>query len=153
MIEFYGYSDGRAIAWQNHKNLMTAALWSLAGCIPILLVTFLFRVYAMAVILLFPAILLLLSFAVFLFVKYDTKIFLSGTKQKHRFRLQDGHLFRDNRELKKLSVFVYRNHLLLESAKSCYYVPNDGYISGNREQLLQQLGCTGKPRSVLQFPI
>ncbi len=139
MIEFYGYNDGRATAWWNHKNLMIAFRWSLVGCIPMLLIAFGFKIYGLMVILVLPTVLLSFSYFVFLFVRYDTNVFLSGTKVRHKFRLQDGHLFKDNREIKELALYKYKNHLLLETPNSYFYISNDGYTVGNREQFLQQI--------------
>lgn len=139
MIEFYVFHDGRAIAWWNHKNLMTAFHWSLVGCIPMLLIALWFKIYGLLLILLLPTILLFFSYFVFVFVRYDTNVFLKGTRVKHKFRLQDGHLFKDKKEVKGLSLYTYKNHLLLETSNSYFYIPNDGYTIGNREQFLQQI--------------
>ena len=83
MIEFYAYTNGKAIAVNNHKNLINIFLASLLPAIIFSAFAIVFFPLALIVIWFIPVLFLCLSFLVFLFERYDDKVFLEGTSKKH----------------------------------------------------------------------
>ncbi len=139
MIEFYGYVNGKAVGVNNHKNLFCAFLISLLPAIVLSAFAIVFLPIVLIAIWLLPILFLSLSYLVFLFVRYDDKTFLKGTKTKYVIRIADGAIFVDNKpktNIKKVVLYTYKKYLLLVINNKFYLVPNQSYTSGSRAQLL-----------------
>lgn len=139
MIEFYGHTDGNAAAINNHKNLINVFWVSLLPAIVLSAFAVAFFPLALIAIWIIPVLFLGLSFAVFLFRRYDDKVFLAGTRKKHIIRVENDAVYVDNKPRKRIKnviIYKYKKYLLLILNDKFYLVPNDAYISGGRAQLL-----------------
>ena len=84
-MKFKARNGGKAIAIHNHIRVFRAFAVTLPLC---LILTVIFPPLFLS--LLLPAGLLLLSFLVLLFERYDENVFLQGEKKDHAFRVTDG---------------------------------------------------------------
>lgn len=139
MIEFYAYTDGKAVAVNNHKNLINLFWISILPAIIFSVFAIIFLPIALIVIWLLPVIFLIFSYLVFLFQRYDDKVFLEGTANKHIIRVENECLYVDKkqrRSIKKFLLYKYKKYLLLILNGKFYLVPNDAYTIGSREEFL-----------------
>ena len=84
--------------------------------------------------------LLIVSFAVFIPVKYDEKVFLSGVKKDHVFEIKNGVLYKDGKEIKSLKsvkIYRYKRFLYIETSRTAFTVENADFVSGDRESFLE----------------
>lgn len=146
MLQFYAYTNGRAIAVNNHKNMMTIFQVSLAPAILLSVIAMVTYPQALLVIWLLPVMFLIVSYVVLLFEKYDEDVFLQGQKKKHLFSLENGKFFKNGKEMKqikRMSLYKYRNEMLLVfNGNHFYLIPNDAYMVGSRETFLRQVTFT-----------
>ena len=146
MLHFTGYNNGKAIAVNNHKNLMKAFRLSAIPAVLLSVIAILTEPWILLVVWIFPGMMLLFSRMVFWFEKYDEEVFLQGQKKKHDFLLLEGKFYKDGKEMKdiqKVEIYEYKGYLLLEFNRDklgrdrFYLVPDDAYIAGSREELLK----------------
>ena len=142
MIKFHAYNNGKAIAVNNHRNLIMAFKFCLIPTALLSVVAVFTEPIALLVIWLLPLLLLLFSRLVFLFENYDEEVFLQGQKKKHVFVVEDGRFLKNGKEMKrieKLELFPYKKYLLLVfNGDNFYLVPDDGYLMGSREELVAE---------------
>lgn len=139
MIEFYAYTNGKAVAVNNHKNLINFFWISILPAIIFSAFAIVFFPLALIVIWFIPVLFLCLSFLVFLFERYDDKVFLEGTSKKHIIRMENNAVYVDKKErkyIKKVTLYKYKKYLLLILNDKFYLVPNEAYIVGGREEFL-----------------
>ena len=89
--------------------------------------------------LVFPFAFLLLAYVQFAFVRYNTKVFLSGSKQVHNFEIEDAKLLRNKTQIKVLEnikIFRYKKFLFMVTAKTYYVIKNEDYLEGCREEFI-----------------
>jgi hypothetical protein len=89
--------------------------------------------------LIMPLMFLVFSFAVFLFAKYDEKIFLSNEIKDHVFEIRNNCLFKNGKEVKltqSIIIYQYNEFLYMETSHSMFTIKNTDYIEGNREELI-----------------
>lgn len=130
-IRFKARNGGSAIAVRNHILLFRAfAVTLLLSLIP---------AFFVPLILLLPAILLVLSFLVLLFWKYDENTFLEGAKKDHTFRVRDGVIFKDGKEvrlIRSIKLYRYRGFLYMETSHSMFIIRDTDYAAGSRDDLV-----------------
>ena len=130
-IRFKARNGGSAIAVRNHILLFRAfAVTLLLSLIP---------AFFVPLILLLPAILLVLSFLVLLFWKYDENTFLEGAKKDHTFRVRDGVIFKDGKEvrlIRSIKLYRYRGFLYMETSHSMFIIRDTDYAAGSRDELI-----------------
>ena len=139
MIEFYAYTNGKAVAVNNHKNLINFFWISILPAIIFSVFAIVFFPLALIVIWFIPVLFLCLSFLVFLFERYDEKVFLEGTSKKHIIRMENNAVYVDKKErknIKKVTLYKYKKYLLLILNDKFYLVPNEAYTIGRREEFL-----------------
>jgi hypothetical protein len=130
-IRFKARNGGAAIAVRNHILLFRAfAVTLLLTLIP---------AFFVPLILLLPAILLVLSFLVLLLWKYDENTFLEGAKKDHTFRIRDGVIFKDGKEIRlirSIKLYRYRGFLYMETSHSMFIIRDTDYAAGSRDELI-----------------
>lgn len=142
MILFYGYNDGQALAIQNRRNLARVALYSLIVVIPFTVIGIITTEYLWLLCWIFPCAFLALALATFLFRKYDDEVFLKGEKKRHIFKVENGEIYKDGKEIKqvdKIKIYVYKDYLFMETSHSFFRIPNEAYEVGSRQELLQSM--------------
>ncbi|MBQ7774689.1 MAG: hypothetical protein IJ379_02120 [Lachnospiraceae bacterium] len=140
MIKFHAYNNGKAIAVNNHRNLIKAFKYCLIPAILLSVVAVFTEPIALVVIWLLPLLLLMFSRLVFLTEKYDEEVFLQGQKKKHVFTIENGKVLKNGKEMKnikKVELFRYKDYLLLVFNRDSFYlVPDDAYLVGSRQELM-----------------
>lgn len=138
-IEFYGYNDTRALAFYTAIIMLQIFIACLIVSLLTIPFAIVFSIYEILYIFIIPGFFLfLVPISYLINVKYKT--FLKGLKVKHKFTLESGYLFKDNKVIKKydeISIYKFKNFLLLVLAKSYYMVRNADYIEGSREEFLK----------------
>ncbi len=129
MIEFYGYNDARAIAAFNKRNLIRMFLIIALICLIISIIAFIIPLYELLYVWgIFFFLMLLVLFASS-FNKHDDKILkLKGIHTKHKFKIDQFKLFKDNVEIKEkryIKFYTYKNYIFLELKQSYYYIPKE----------------------------
>lgn len=130
-ICFKARNGGAAIAVRNHILIFRAFAVTLLFCV--------IPAFFLPWILLLPAFLLLLSFLVLLFWKYDENTFLEGAKKNHTFRIRDGVIFKDGKELRlirSIRIYRYRGFLYMETSHSMFVIRDTDYTEGSRDELI-----------------
>ena len=153
MIKCYGYRNGRAVAVNNHKNLMKAFWITLLPAAALSVPAVMFLPAALIAVWLLPVLFFCLSRLVFAFVKYDEKVFLEGQKKRHVLQIENGSLLIDGkcRRLNKISLYSYKRELLLIlNGSSFYLIPDGDYLVGSREELLSCFTFRGRHTATLK---
>lgn len=130
-IVFKGRNGGKAMAVHNHIRVFRA--------FAVTLILSLIPAFFMPLILLLPALLLALSYLVLLFEKYDENTFLKDVKKNHTFRVTDGVIFKDGREIRlinSIKLYRYRGFLYMETSHSMFVIRDKDYTAGSRDQLI-----------------
>lgn len=155
MILFYGYNDGQALAIQSRRNLVRVALYSLILVIPFTVIGIITSEYLWLLCWIFPCLFFVLAIANFLFVKYNDEVFLKGVKTKHRFQVENGKIYKDGKEIKrvdKIKVYPYKNSLFMETSHSFFRIPDGEYQVGSRQELLQIMTINRNHTIKLRLP-
>ena len=138
-MKFKGRNGGMAVALHNHISMFRVFLISfLVLLIPTIIFICISNPYFW-IFLIMPFGFFVLSFAVFLFVKYDENIFLSAEKKEHIFEIKNDCLFKDGKEIKlinSIKIYRYKNFLYMETSHSMFVIQNTDFILGNREDFL-----------------
>ena len=138
-MKFKGRNGGMAVALHNHISMFRVFLISFfVLLIPTIIFICISNPYFW-VFLIMPFGLLILSFVVFLFVKYDENVFLSAEKKEHIFETKNNCLFKDGKEIKlinSIKIYRYKNFLYMETSHSMFVIQNTDFILGNREDFL-----------------
>ena len=138
-MKFKGRNGGLAVAMRNHIMSFRAFVISLlVFLVPTIISVCMFNPYFW-VFLIMPLMFLVLSFAIFLFVDYDERIFLGGSKKDHIFEIKNNALFKDRKEVKSIQtikIYRYNGFLYMETSHSMYIIKNTDYIEGNREEFI-----------------
>lgn len=139
-IKFIAYNDGRAIFIYNRIKLFPFFLVSLILSFFALIPTFIFSIYELLFIFILPLLFLIFLAIDYLCISYNNKTFLKGKKQKHTFILEKGILYKDGKMVKSMDdiqLYRYKKYLFLILRKSYYYIKNDDFIEGSREDFLK----------------
>lgn len=133
-MKFKARNGGKAIAIHNHIRVFRAFAVTLPLCLILTVI-----VPSLFLSLLLPAGLLLLSFLVLLFEKYDENVFLQGERKDHTFRIEDGLIYKDGKEIKlirSIRVYRYRGFLYMETSHSMFVIMDTDYTVGSRDELI-----------------
>ena len=133
-MKFKARNGGKAIAIHNHIRMFRAFAVTLPLCLILTVI-----VPSLFLSLLLPAGLLLLSFLVLLFEKYDENVFLQGEKKDHTFRIKDGLIYKDGKEIKlirSIRIYRYRGFLYMETSHSMFVIMDTDYTVGSRDELI-----------------
>ena len=138
-MKFNGKNGGLAMAIRNHIMMFRAFLISfLVFLIPTIIFICISNPYFW-VFLIMPLMFLIISFTLFMFLKYDEKVFLSQDKKEQVFEIKDDCFFQDGKikSIKSIKIYCYKNFLYMETANSMYIIKNTDFILGNREDFLK----------------
>lgn len=133
-MKFKARNGGKAIAIHNHIRVFRAFAVTLPLCLILTVI-----VPSLFLSLLLPASLLLLSFLVLLFERYDENVFLKGEKKDHTFRIEDGLIYKDGKEIKlipSIRIYCYRGFLYMETSHSMFVIMDTDYMVGSRDELI-----------------
>lgn len=142
-MKFKARNGGKAIAIHNHIRMFRAFAVTLPLC---LILTIIFPPLFLS--LLLPAGLLLLSFLVLLFERYDENVFLQDEKKDHTFRVTDGVIYKDGREIKlirSIRIYRYKGFLYMETSHSMFVIRDTDYTEGSRSELIEWAKENGIP--------
>ena len=133
-MKFKARNGGKAIAIHNHIRMFRAFAVTLPLCLILTVI-----VPSLFLSLLLPAGLILLSFLVLLFERYDENVFLQGEKKDHTFRIKDGLIYKDGKEIKlirSIRIYRYRGFLYMETSHSMFVIMDTDYTVGSRDELI-----------------
>ena len=133
-MKFKARNGGKAIAIHNHIRVFRAFAVTLPLCLILTVI-----VPSLFLSLLLPAGLLLLSFLVLLFERYDENVFLQGERKDHTFRIEDGLICKDGKEIKlirSIRIYRYRGFLYMETSHSMFVIMDTDYTVGSRDELI-----------------
>ena len=138
-ISFYGYNDGKAIEIYNCINLFLPTVISVILSLAVSLFSYLFRNPYLLVIWILPAILFLTYILCISMTGYNDRVFLSGTKKKHSFIVENETLVRDGKPMKTdgIKVYAFKGFVFLITQKTYYRIPNNEFIGISREEFLR----------------
>ena len=142
-MKFKARNGGKAIAIHNHIRVFRAFAVTFPLCLILTVI-----VPSLFPSLLLPALLLLLSFLVPLFEKYDENVFLQGEKKDHTFRIVDGLIYKDGKEIKlirSIKIYRYKGFLYMETSHSMFVIKDTDYMVGSREELIEWARENGIP--------
>lgn len=138
-MKFKGRNGGMAVAMRNHIMLFRAfAITLLIALVPTIIFIYINNP-SFWVFLILPLMLLVFSYVVFFFSKYDDRVFLSNQKKEHIFEVKNNTLFKDGKEIKliqSIKIYRYKKFLYMETPHSAFVISNADYISGDRETFL-----------------
>ena len=139
IISFYGYNDGKAIEIYNCINLFLPTAISVILALVFSLFAYLFRNPYLLVIWILPVILFLTYILCISMTGYNNRVFLSGTKKKHSFIVENETLVRDGKPMKTdgIKVYAFKSFVFLITQKTYYRIPNDEFIGISREEFLR----------------
>ena len=139
IISFYGYNDGKAIEIYNCINLFLPTAISVILALVFSLFAYLFRNPYLLVIWILPVILFLTYILCISMTGYNDRVFLSGTKKKHSFIVENGTLVRDGKPMKTegIKVYAFKGFVFLITQKTYYRIPNNEFIGISREDFLR----------------
>lgn len=133
-MKFKARNGGKAIAIHNHIRVFRAFAVTLPLCLILTVI-----VPSLFLSMLLPALLLLLSFLVLLFERYDENVFLQGERKDHTFRIEDGLIYKDCKEIKlirSIRIYRYRGFLYMETSHSMFVIMDTDYTVGSRDELI-----------------
>ena len=138
-ISFYGYNDGKAIGIYNCINLFLPTVISVILSLIFSLFSYFFRNPYLLVIWILPAILFLAYILCISMTGYNDRVFLSGTKKKHLFIVENDTLVRDGKPMKTdgIKVYAFKTFIFLITQKTYYRIPNEEFIGISREEFLR----------------
>ena len=142
-MKFKARNGGKAIAIHNHIRVFRAFAVTLPLCLILTVI-----VPSLFLSLLLPASLLLLSFLVLLFERYDENVFLQGERKDHTFRIEDGLIYKDGKEIKlirSIRIYCYRGFLYMETSHSMFVIRDTDYTEGSRSELIEWAKENGIP--------
>ena len=139
IISFYGYNDGKAIEIYNCINLFLPTAISVILALVFSLFAYLFRNPYLLVIWILPVILFLTYILCISMTGYNDRVFLSGTKKKHSFIVENETLVRDGKPMKTdgIKVYAFKGFVFLITQKTYYRIPNNEFIGISREEFLR----------------
>ena len=145
-MKFKGRNGGMAVAIRNHiMGFRVFVISLLISIIPIMVFICAHNPYFW-IFLIIPLMSFVLSFAVFLFIKYDENVFLSLSKKDHVFEIKDNRLSKDGKEIKLvkfIKIYRYKNFLYMETSHSIFIIKDTDFIIGDRESLLKWATVSG----------
>ncbi len=133
-MRFKARNGGKAIAIHNHIRVFRAFAVTLPLCLILTVI-----VPSLFLSLLLPAGLLLLSLLVLLFERYDENVFLQGERKDHTFRIKDGLIYKDGKEIKlirSIRIYRFRGFLYMETSHSMFVIMDTDYKVGSRDELI-----------------
>lgn len=137
-IEMFGYNDTKSIAIYSNIKMMPFFIFSFIVSCLTLIPTFIFNTYELLFIFILPGLFIFLMVFQYI-VNCLAKNFLEGQKVKHKFCLEDGTLYKDGKEIKRISdirMYKFRKFIFLELKQSYYRIMNEDYLTGSREEFL-----------------
>lgn len=142
-MKFKARNGGKSIAIHNHIRVFRAFAVTLPLC---LILTVIFPSLFLSMLL--PALLLLLSFLVLLFERYDENVFLQGERKDHTFRIEEGLIYKDGKEIKlirSIRIYRYKGFLYMETSHSMFVIRDTDYTEGSRSELIEWAKENGIP--------
>ena len=147
MISFYGFNNGKAIAVNNHKNMMNAFWITFLPALILSVIAIIFAPIALIPIWVLPIMFFSFSWLVFITEKYDETVFLQGLKKKHEFLIDNGVIYKNGKKRKnivKMSLYRYKKYLLIVfNGGEFYLIPNNAFIEGSRSEFLSLIQFIG----------
>ena len=147
MVKFYGFNNGKAIAVNNHKNMMNAFWITLLPALILSVIAFIFAPIALIPIWIMPIMFISIAWLVFITEKYDETVFLQGQKKKHEFLIDNGVIYKNGKErknIRKMSLYKYKKYLLIVfNGGEFYLIPNNAFAEGSRNEFLSKVKFTG----------
>ncbi len=140
-IEMIGYNDAKTIAIYSCIKIMPFFLSSLIISFLCLIPTFIFRIYELAFVFIFPVLLIFIIIFQYI-ININYKEFLKGTKVRHKFVFENSSLYKDGKKIKNIEnirLYKLKKYLFLELDKSYYRISNNDFLIGSREEFLNQL--------------
>lgn len=140
-VEMTGYNDEKAVALYSVIKTFHPFIVSLIIACVCAVFAIIFKLPQLTLVFVLPGVLLLFM-ALSYVVNSNYKEFLKGLKTKHDFRLENGILYKDNKEVKStdnIRLYKFNNFLFLELKKSYYRIPDDEYTTGSRTEFLAQV--------------
>ena len=137
-ISFYGYNDGKAIEIYNCINLFLPTVISIMVSLVLSLLSYFLHNPYLLVILIIPVILLLTYILCISVTSYNDRVFLSGSKKRHSFIVDNESLIRDGKPMKTdgIKIYTFKNFVFLITKKNYYRIPNEEFIGISREEFL-----------------
>ncbi len=141
-ISFYGYNDGKAITIHNSISLFWPTIISFLIASIMTVFSIAFSNYFLLVIWGLPLLFVIIFLINIAFTKYNNNVFLDGKRKKHTFRLKDGILFKDGKEIKsvnKIRLYKFKKFIFLELKNSYYRISNEDFIAVSRNDFLTKI--------------
>ncbi len=139
IMKFKGRNGGLALVMRNHIVMFRIFLISLLiFLIPTIVLACIGEPYFW-IFLIIPLFSLILSFVVFLDVKYAENVFLSLEKKDHIFEIKNECIFKDRKKIKlikSIKIYCYKNFLYMETSHSMFIVKNTDFVLGDRNAFL-----------------
>ena len=137
-ISFYGYNDGKAIEIYNCINLFLPTVISIMVSLVLSLLSYFFFFFYLLVIWIIPVILLLTYILRISVTSYNDRVFLSGSKKRHSFIVDNESLIRDGKPMKTdgVKIYAFKNFVFLITKKTYYRIPNEEFVGISREEFL-----------------
>ena len=137
-VSFYGYNDGKAIEIYNCIQLFLPTMISVVVSLFFTVLAFVLNYFYLLVVWVFPA---MMCFSYSLSISltgYNDRVFLSGTKKKHAFIVEQGKLLRDGKPINKdgIKVYAFRKFVFLITKRTYYRIPNEEFVGISREEFL-----------------
>ncbi len=146
MIKFYGFNNGKAIAVNNHKNMMNAFWITFFPSLILSVIAFIFAPLALLPIWIMPIMFISIAWLVFITEKYDETVFLQAQIKKHEFLIDNGVIYKNGKErkdIRKMSLYKYKKYLLIVFNRGEFYlIPNNAFIEGSRSEFLASIRFT-----------
>ena len=138
-ISFYGYNDGKAIEIYNCINLFLPTIISIIAALVLSIISYFLCNPYLLVIWIIPVILFFAYILCISMTGYNDRVFLSGTKKKHSFIVENETLVRDGKPMKTdgIKVYAFKTFIFLITQKTYYRIPNEEFIGISREEFLR----------------
>ncbi|MBE6748235.1 MAG: hypothetical protein E7557_03285 [Ruminococcaceae bacterium] len=142
-VSFYGYNDGKAIRIYNCINLFLPTVISTIASLTLSVLSYVLSNPYLLIIWIIPAILFFTYILCFAFTNYDDRVFLSGSKKKHSFIVENANLIRDGKLVKKdgIKVYPFKKFVFMITQNTYYRIPNEEFVGISREEFLDFIKC------------
>lgn len=140
-IEMIGYNDTKAIGLYSIIKITPFVFSSFFISIIISIPAFIFKIYDLLFVFLLPLFLIFIMVMQYL-INITNKNFLKDKRIKHKIVLEDGILYKDEKEIKSIAnirLYKFKKFLFLELKNSYYRIMNKDFIQGTRDDFLSQI--------------
>lgn len=131
-IEMIGYNDTKAIGLYSIIKITPFVFSSFFISIIISIPAFIFKIYDLLFVFLLPLFLIFIMVMQYL-INITNKNFLKDKRIKHKIVLEDGILYKDEKEIKSIAnirLYKFKKILFLELKNSYYRIMNKDFIQG-----------------------